>query len=217
MAKENFYNGVLNKIINLMDKKKYREALDLINQELSMPYIPPKFESQFKELRIEASVNLTSDNLINEVSLKEVEEAFFRDGSLNSIIGIIHKLKKLNISHFLEPIKKYLIDKSGDDIAKSIIIFALKESNIAGIFKIIKNNQEMEFEPTKIIETNQQKSFLIGKEIIDNAFKKEINKLNMAEQTYFTTLFAIAPFKIEQNFAKKAALKAIDNVNKAFK
>ena len=52
----NYYDELLSKLDELMDNKHYKEAEKLIDDELSMAYVPKDIESKLKEYKDEVKV-----------------------------------------------------------------------------------------------------------------------------------------------------------------
>ena len=217
MAKINFYDEQILKIKKTIKRKKISSSTWFVNQELNMPYIPEEYETKFNKLHFDIDRKIKPDAQLVDVSLEEAEETLFKDGSIESIIQLITKIKKLNINKYLNLLLKYLVLPTGNDSAKSIIIFILKENKIDGEFKIVKNNREITFRPSKLIHTDEKENFKWGEAIIDKEFNKEISKLNMAHKIYFTKIFNLEPFPYDKNLIEKTAQNAIAQVNNAFK
>lgn len=75
----NFYQKILENVDELLYEKKYKEAIDILEEELSQPYLPIKYYDLFNEKKFD---------ILSEISNVKYEEKFWRK-SPSEILSLI--------------------------------------------------------------------------------------------------------------------------------
>ena len=61
---KNYYNSQIKKIQKFISFKDYKSALNIVEDELKTPYVPLKYEKQFKILKLQISSKIDTNNKI---------------------------------------------------------------------------------------------------------------------------------------------------------
>ena len=95
----NYYNECLEKIENFIQEGKSSEASRLIDEELSMPYVPIKFEEKLKELKKE-TLPAKKKNMLSD----EEMETYIEKGEIFQLL-VVKELKERNIRQYIDLIQ----------------------------------------------------------------------------------------------------------------
>lgn len=143
----NYYQSTLNDIKKLIDKKKYKEALLIINDEFNAPYVPKEFEIALKEIL--TSIKDPKENFNNKISQYNIEEYLFAKEKELQILAI-NFLKNSNIINYLDLIDLFMNDNNVDIDIKQILLILLIENKIDYKLKINFNNFKTIINPSLI-------------------------------------------------------------------
>jgi len=100
----NYYEEKLIEIKTLIEVDK-EKALAMINEELKMPYIPEKYETQFIKLADLLKYELNEGAGIKSLGKEEIIEMLFSDDKLKMATAI-DALRNQNIRSFINEIEK---------------------------------------------------------------------------------------------------------------
>lgn len=180
---KNYYSEIIEKINNSIKKKKYDEALDLIVEEMSMPYIPMEIEPKLSMLFRKVSL-LIEDKMVEtkyRTLLKEEEiiESINSDNPEPIYLELaINSLKKINIRNIIKELKLYLSNPEKNDFIKAMILSELVNQNYDKEIKIIKNKKETRLKPIDIKSLENMPSLAyISRLIEDNLFSDQSHLL----------------------------------------
>lgn len=101
-----YYQEQQSLIYKLMTEEKFDEALKLINEELSMPYIPSKFE----DFLLEAfeRIPLTTRSESHSLSLNRIIDLLIKlDNSKNDATDLVNYMSKFNLEEEKEELEYY--------------------------------------------------------------------------------------------------------------
>lgn len=118
MKKENYYVELIKEIDNFIKVKKYKEAKNIIEEELNVPYVPIKLEQKLLFLRKEISP------YVNE------EENFL---NAEKIFDILIKHKDIDKNELIDSLAEFNLKKYKKEIRE---ILKLKESEIPYTTKV---------------------------------------------------------------------------------
>lgn len=123
----NYYETCMDSIQSLLDEGNTREALELIDEELRMPYVPEPYFTQLQSIRDSMRIDTTPSSKYYE-DIEDLEEAF-RGNELLQHKAII-SLERMNLRNELSHIKKWLVDEYIEDWIKKQILFFLIDQSI---------------------------------------------------------------------------------------
>lgn len=137
IMRKNYYDELIKKIKDLIEIKKNNEALNLINEELSMPYVPKIYEQKLYDL-----LSIVNPEKANEkkiyFSRDELLIMFenYKDFDNDFLLNISSYFEEFNWKGHEDKIEKILINKNIDNKIKSIIYNNLALQNIDYDFKV---------------------------------------------------------------------------------
>ncbi len=200
MSKQNFYELKLIEIKNLLANNKIDQVLKILDEELSLSYIPLEYEEIFSKLWIEINnQKKQQENLEKHLSSEQFIDYLFANDN-KKLIKAISVIEEINLKPLKKILKKWIEDSKNDNwIAKVYMIEAMaaQEINIDLIYnqKLI-NPQKFGsiFEKTQVIN--------IFHEINDQVHKKNYLK-NFAFQNFKTFLLINYPnIQFSKNISK---------------
>lgn len=106
MSNNKYYEEMRVKINNYLTDKNFNEALKVINEELSMPYIPMEFESFL--LKKLDSIPMNENNNLFSLSLEKIVDLLIKlDKSQSDLTELINQLKKFNLREEKDELEYY--------------------------------------------------------------------------------------------------------------
>ena len=127
-AKETYYDVVSMYVTTLKELGDFDEAIEILIEELSMPYIPYQYEMLFNTAydqvlldKQEAHYDIESKNQI--FSIEEIDQILKKKECNEDLLYMaIDQLQQLNIRMLITTIKEYLISPYRHFFAKTLLI-----------------------------------------------------------------------------------------------
>lgn len=207
----NYYDELLSKLDELMDNKHYKEAEKLIDDELSMAYVPKDIESKLKEYKDEVKVYTFRSRSLNE---EQIEEYLFNDPE-HQLRAVI-ELDKRNLRDLIDLCDKYL-RSNGFINAKVLLIDSLIRQQIDHRFVYINNDDRYEFNPKDVKKADEAEGYLSAINCLQEYYLKEPSKLLLAEQLLNKEALLALPFNLSYEDGIKIAEKIENYIDEAFK
>ncbi len=125
MTDNKYYLDMRNKINDLIKDQKFKDALKLINEELSMPYIPMDFETFLIETLDTLPIADNGDSF--SLSLEKIVDLLIKmDKSQSDLSDLISQLKKFNLKEEKDELE-YYFQKSENKRNRAMIFELLIE------------------------------------------------------------------------------------------
>ena len=141
---DRYYEDILKKVEDLKQKESFKECLSILEEELSMPYIPKEYEDQMIENYNECRSIVRSVNPVR--AYDEDAIAALLKGSLDEQFLAIEQLKKSNVRNHLTEIQEYMSNQP-HDLVRSFLIEILMEQNITDEITVEMDGLEVTFTP----------------------------------------------------------------------
>ena len=139
-----YYDTILDRVENEMKRGCFEEAMKLLEEELSMPYIPKEYEE-----RIIAKYNLCRSQLRaqEKVRCSTVEDiGDLLKGSIDEQFQAVEQLRKSNIRNHVDEVREALRTACNDWV-KAFLIEALIEQSVSEEFVMEREGLEYRFVP----------------------------------------------------------------------
>lgn len=204
-----YYQNLIEKIESLLKSDK-NKALELIEQELSLPYVPRDILDKLKELKnsiyIEKpNINLSVDELLSYLYQNEEKQVY---ASL--------KLSEVNLRDYLEQISNYL-KSDGVLEAKLSIVLSLIEQEINKDLVILKEGKEYSFNPSLLIPIEKSDVFNNVLSLLNDHYMKNPDKLILAKELLYKELFYMLPNDYTNLNSNDLFNNIINNLEDCFK
>lgn len=212
-----YYIEIQNKIEYLINEFKNEEALILIKKELSMPYIPLKFEDFL--LKSLEKIPIIGKNDSFTFSLEKIIDLLLKlDKNNNDFSDLISQLTKFNLKNEKNELEYYFSKSKNKRNRAMIFELLIKE----------KVNLECEYgNPSKLKPVTESENYLFDKAKLKNVLDKNpsllITALKLLDEIYLTTYIGqkldgeyweIVIFTIFKIFQDKELLTFIEDYEK---
>lgn len=168
-AKETYYDVVSMYVTTLKELGHYDEAIDILIEELSMPYIPYEYEMLFNTAydqvlleKQEANWEVESKNQI--FSIEEIEQILKnKDCNEDLLYMALDQLQQLNIRLIIPTIHDYLSNPQRHYFVKSLLMEIMIEQQVDEDFEVEKFGNIYQFNPSYmplVLEQNQYAGIL---------------------------------------------------------
>lgn len=211
---DTYYEEIIKEVKKLMAKGDYQEAYEILEEELSMPYIPKESEqiliSQYNECRSALNFNR------REKTYDDEDIATLLQGSLEEQYMAVELLKKSNLRNHLEEVQAYL-SKCPHILIRSLLIEALMEQNIAEEIRMnYEDDLEITFYPCYIEAPMKTKGATLAANTLCDWFENDDPTfLKMCIDSLIKELYLRLPFNLEEDEASHLAQSVVSYVFKA--
>lgn len=142
-----YYRSVMDEIHRLMDEENYRQAVDILKQELSMPYIPMDVQAQLETLYQSAAASMPESR--PAISTRKLDD--WIAGSEQQQMAAVHVLKDLNLRN-MQPQVQALLHSNASSLVKGELIEALRQQKVDTEYEIDKNGLQISFIPSLLTD-----------------------------------------------------------------
>lgn len=162
-ANETYYDVVSIYLSILKDLEEFEEAINLVIEELSMPYIPYQYETMFNAaydalLLAKQEANMLVQNKTSIFNEDELIRILTNEVNEDLIYMAIDQLNGMNVRRFLHDIAFFLKDESKPALAKSLLLEILIEQQVEEEFYIHKNGEILEVNPFYLTKVEESES-----------------------------------------------------------
>lgn len=123
----NYYETCLQNILMLIKEHKCQQALDIIQEELKMPYVPEEFNNKLIQLKKDVSISMGTKPGKN-ILFDEFEILDALMGNVDQVMLGLDSLSKMNLRLIYPSITDWLQEKYlSDDIKKQLIVLLIEQ------------------------------------------------------------------------------------------
>lgn len=163
-AKDTYYDVVSIYLSILKELEEFEEAIDIVIEELSMPYIPYQYESMFNAAydalllaKQEANEQLqTKTTIFNEEELIRILNTPVNDDLL---FMAIDQLNSMNVRSMLHDIALCLQNESKPSLAKSLLLEILIDQQVEEDLTVVKNDRTYYVNPYYLTKVSESEAF----------------------------------------------------------
>lgn len=192
---DTYYEDILVKVENHMKENDFSNAFKILEDELSMPYIPKDVEE-----KMISYYNQCRSELRNDTSKVYHEEDIdmLLQGSLDEQFLAIEQLKKSNIRNHFEAIASYLSNHP-NTLVRSLLIEAMMEQNVTDEFTTEVNGLEVTFSPCAIEMPMETEGVRIAVQYLKDWFENDNPTFTMmCVETLIREAYLRLPFNIDE-------------------
>lgn len=190
-----YYKEIMTKIDNLLHEGNYQQALPLIQEELSMPYIPSEIEPKLQNALSVCKANLYD---YDAVLLKgEALENALLHGNLDQQGQAVESLNVSNARQYIDVIQQALISDTVEQEVKVGLVHVIKDQCIDNIYEFTLNHQLLSFDSTKVIDYLEENNVLnTFNHYIDEIIDDNPSFNRLVKQMLFDGLIHLFPIQI---------------------
>lgn len=174
IAGDTYYDVVSIYLSVLKELEEYEEAIDIVVEELSMPYIPYQYESLFNAAYDELLLAKQEANALIETKTtifkeEEIERVLTNFTNEDLLYMAIDQMQSMNIRALLYCIRPFLLSSDAPSLAKSLIIEILIDQQVDEELEIWKHDQCYEINPSYLSRTDESEAYSeIGDQLINH-------------------------------------------------
>lgn len=206
----NYYDETLNTIQKHLVNKEYDKAYLLIQNELSMPYIPSDFEYKLKSILKTFDYSFSKDDLINENNI----ENFLYSDDQKQLIAVDY-LNNCNLRNYIDLIDNYF-NLNGNTNAKVLLIDSLIRQEINHEFLINKDGKHLTFNPINLEIIENLKGYIDSKKSLSEYYLKDPSKLKIALELLYKESILHLPLEYDEGSYMQITVKIEEYIDKAF-
>ncbi|AHI52699.1 DUF3196 family protein [Spiroplasma culicicola] len=167
----NYYQEIIEKINNLIQEGEYEQAMNLVRDELNVPYVPFDFENQLEEIswKINGLLSQNVDNSYLNWNLDKVSEIMTQSLDQQLHLVAFDALRGLNARKLLDQIKAYFLNVDIKNEYKTFLLMVLIEQKMDEIFEIKKGDLTIRINPATFDLKESQKFLKELEHILENA------------------------------------------------
>lgn len=152
LAEQTYYDVVAIYVSVLKELEKYEEAINIIVEELSMPYIPYQYETMFNAAYDDlllAKQNASYEGSIQHVFNEEdIVSILSRDDYNEELLYMaLEQLESMNVRRILPAVKAFISNNDKPDFAKSLLIEVMIDQEIDEEMSVVKNGISYDINP----------------------------------------------------------------------
>lgn len=168
---DSYYTQILKTVSEMMDQGKDNEALSLVEEELSMPYVPKTFLVQFEKIALELKQKHQLDITPSVMSDPEAILKSLKQDELNQLKAL-DALSQLNIRAH-----RALVDSAfeilEDRLLKNLLIRILIEQAITDEFEFSDEGITYRFIPASLTLPEDSEGVLNAQEYLERWCEKD--------------------------------------------
>lgn len=206
----NYYEKMLEKLSSLI-KTSPKEALDIINEELKVPYVPKDVLDKLLELKSSIDVD---DNDGFSLNVDTIKKYLHEDEDKQCIA--VEELSKLNLRDHEDIISDFLLS-SGSIRAKVMLIIALKNQESSREYSVLKENKIYPFVPKYIVLPEESSYFKKSIIYLNEYYMKNPDMLQLAKELLYNDYILYLPLTRDLNDVKYITSKITQYIDKSFK
>ncbi|AJK51576.1 DUF3196 domain-containing protein [Mycoplasma capricolum subsp. capripneumoniae] len=190
----NYYDQILKKIKELVEKNNLTKALDIINQELEISYIPSDFEKSLYKIKREIKEKQCRQ-LNKTYSISEIKALLNSKNNLDQIVGI-KNLININIRLIIDEIKKYLLNTNNVYENKSLLLISLSDQQIDQEFEVFKDKKNSFLVNPKLLNIKEiyNTYYQVENQILEIINQKDIFLIQTCKQVLFSYFLYKFPY-----------------------
>ena len=202
-AKETYYDVVSMYVTTLKELGEFEEAIDILIEELSMPYIPYQYEALFNaaydELLLdkqEANYEVESKNQI--FSIEEIAQVLKNKKCNEDLLYMaLDQLQQLNVRMIIPTIQDYLMNPRNHFFAKTLLIEILIDQQVDEDMQVEKFGRYYDINPSYMALVLEQNQYAETLKYLQNGIENENPTLFEQCVEYLEyTLYALYPQEI---------------------
>lgn len=159
-----YYQTLLGDVVKLFQEKNFEKASQLINEELSMPYVPAEAQQILEQYQEECRPWLSRTRHVSDEELEE----WCANGTETQKERAVTALLSLNLRQYLPEVGKLLMADNLLDEFKGELIEALIEQKVDKTLRIREaDGRVVEFNPSEIVPADQDPVIQQTKQLLD--------------------------------------------------
>lgn len=188
----NYYDEVLKKIETSLNSNDLHTARLLIEEELSMPYIPEDVERKLISLKKEVEAENKTSKAISDEQL-----VAYLCGDKEQQLIAANSLADKNLREYIDIIQDYFNREDGFDNAKVYIVSLLIDQELNHEFHLIKDGVHYDFIPRYLYKFEELDAFRECVNLINQNYSDNPSYMNLMLEEVIKRMFDYLPLQYE--------------------
>lgn len=204
-ATESYYDVVAIYVSILKELEEYEEAINIIVEELSMPYIPYQYETMFNAayddlLLAKREANEGMETVNRAFSIEDMETILLKEDTNEDLLYMaIEQMQGINIRRLLPAIRNFFSNDSKPAFAKSLVIELLIDQEIDEEMELVKRGIVYDINPSYAPLVLQQEICQVILQLLEDGIADDNPSLYMlCEQFLQFYLYTVYPKYIDE-------------------
>ena len=211
---ENYYTSLIGNIEKLIDQQQFQQAFDLINEELSMPYVPMDVEEKLNDLLLDVIPFVSKPKQEKIMTMEEIRLAL--KGNDENAYNALKCLMQVNIRHYLAVVGDALLDENINHMIKALLIELLKQQQVDHLFTVNEPQKSYQINPYYLPEALEQENIILINDLLTKRINDNPSMLQMCQQTLVSVVYQKYPDLIQPDDVINITDSIVRYVFKAF-
>ena len=209
-----FYRDLLSNINDLINKKQYQKALNLIDEELNMPFVPQQIEDRLVSFKEEILPHLENETKQQFLSNQQLYQ--YLTSTDAKCYKALQFLKQANVRNYLPIVESILADSSVNHLIKSLLFEILIDQRVDKEIVFVSHNKSQKINPISTDKVLQQESFNLVNKKLEAFVKNNPSFLNQCQLVLVNALYDLYPDMLSESEVDIYCLSIIRYVFKAY-
>lgn len=210
---EKYYEAFLKEVGSYIDNEQYTQALQKLEEEFAMPYIPKEYETQMIAMYQTCKAETKQEQVDRKYDEEDIETLL--KGSIDEACQAVDLLKNSNIRKHIEVVETYLSD-APHFLIRSLLIDALVEQDIKEEIQLDFDGLEVHFNPSYVEMPQAQEYFIEAFKIVTDFYENDNPSfLMMCVETMLKEMYFRLPFALEEDEVQNFVYAVLEYVYEA--
>ena len=181
-----YYKELVSNIEKAIESADYDKASKLIDDELSLPYVPKDVLERLREFK----ENIPAEDINRTLSEEEIRE-YLKGNEYRQLVAV-EQLNKLNLREYYDLCNEYL-KSDGFINAKVLLIESLVRQEISDEYTMLKDGMLFNFIPRYVMLPEESEGYNTALKILSDYYMKEPSYFLMARDLLYKDCFMALP------------------------
>ena len=177
-----YYKELVSNIEKAIESADYDKASKLIDDELSLPYVPKDVLEKLREFK----ENIPAEDINRALSEEEIRE-YLKGNEYRQLVAV-EQLNKLNLREYYDLCNEYL-KSDGFINAKVLLIESLVRQEISDEYTMLKDGMLFNFIPRYVMLPEESEGYNTALKILSDYYMKEPSYFLMARDLLYKDCF----------------------------
>ena len=205
-----YYKELVSNIEKALESKDYELAERLINDELSLLYVPKDISDKLNEFK-----QLLPRKDINKSSSEEEIREYLNGDDYHQLVAV-DQLNKFNLREYYDLCNEYL-KSDGFINAKVLLIESLVRQEISDEYTLRRDGLEYSFIPRYVMLPEESEGYNLALKVLSDYYMKEPSYFLMAKDLLYKECFMALPLSYIKEEAEMLAQNIISYLDKVLK
>lgn len=194
---DDFYHDLLKKAHTFIENEQYQEAMEILEEEFIMPYIPKEYEVEMIAMYNTCRSALNASKKVKKYDEEDIETLL--KGSFEEACQAVELLKKSNVRMHLDLIEAYL-KNDPHFLVRTLLVEILIEQEVHDEITMDYDGLEICFSPSYVELPQDQDAFVEAVKIVCSYYENENPTfLQMCVETMMKEMYFRLPFALSED------------------